>query len=83
LPNILGIKLIKFLRGLKMTKAQSLAYKFRHIILVAGILFTLAGIAWAFAPLFGQAGLFGTPFIFIDVLDNKGFYYCIATAIFI
>ncbi len=50
-----------------MTKAQTIAYRFRHIILVAGILFTIAGIIWAILPLLFSfdnfAGLFGTVLI--------------------
>jgi hypothetical protein len=50
-----------------MTKAQKIAYRFRHIILAGGILFTRAGIIWAILPLllsggedFNFAGLIGT-----------------------
>ncbi|MHC4243875.1 MAG: hypothetical protein ACYS3N_08570 [Planctomycetota bacterium] len=35
-----------------MTKAQKTAYRLRHIILVGGILFTIAGIIWILLPLF-------------------------------
>ena len=51
-----------------MTKAQKIACRLRHIILVVGILFTIAGIIWAILPLLLSsaedfAGLFGTVLI--------------------
>jgi len=50
-----------------MTKAQKMAYRLRHLILAAGIAFTIAGIVWAILPLFdrpeGYAGLVGTVLI--------------------
>jgi len=51
-----------------MTKAQTIAYRFRQIILVVGILFTIAGIIWAILPLLLSnasdfAGLLGTVLI--------------------
>ena len=52
-----------------MTKAQKIAYRLRHIILVGGILFTIAGIIWAILPLLLSsaedfAGLVGTVLIY-------------------
>lgn len=47
-----------------MTSAKEKAYKLRHIILVVGIVFTLAGIIWMILPFLSDlddfAGLFGT-----------------------
>lgn len=54
-----------------MTKAQTIACRLRHIILVVGILFTIAGIIWAILPLLSNAedfaGLLGTVLI-INIL---------------
>lgn len=54
-----------------MTKAQTIACRLRHIILVVGILFTVAGIIWAILPLLSNAedfaGLLGTVLI-INIL---------------
>lgn len=49
-----------------MTRVQNTACRFRHIILVFGILLTIAGIVWAFAPVVGieAAGLLGTVLAF-------------------
>ena len=63
-----------------MTKSQKIAYRFRHIILAVGILFTMAGIIWAFLPLLSSAedfaGLFGTVLIANKLAsDNKSFYF--------
>ena len=54
-----------------MTKAQEMAYRLRYIILVLGILFTIAGIIWAILPLLYDAGdfagLLGTVLIYHPV----------------
>ncbi len=57
-----------------MTKAQTIACRLRHIILVVGILFTIAGIIWAILPLLLSnaedfAGLLGTVLI-INILAS-------------
>jgi hypothetical protein len=50
-----------------MIRAQKTAYRLRHVILIAGILFTIAGIVWAILPLLFDAddfaGLLGTVLI--------------------
>lgn len=61
-----------------MTKAQKIACRLRHIILVVGILFTIAGIIWAILPLFFSienfAGLFGTILIYHPFATENEFY---------
>lgn len=62
-----------------MTKNQQTAYRLRHIILVAGILFTTAGIIWTLLPFFFSledfAGLFGTVLIFNPLAAESGLIY--------
>jgi len=68
-----------------MTKAQKMAYRLRHIILVAGILFTTAGIIWAIIPLFTDvddfAGLFGTVLIIHQLATDSELAYGINVVI--
>ncbi len=69
-----------------MTKAQKIAYRLRHIILVIGILFTIAGIIWAILPLFFSsiedfAGLFGTVLLFNPLVDGSKLFYGINVVI--
>ena len=68
-----------------MTKAQKIAYRLRHIILVAGILFTIAGIIWAILPLLSNnddfAGLFGTVFIIHQLATDSELAYDINVVI--
>lgn len=64
-------------KGTRMTAAQSLAYRFRRLILIAGIIFTVAGIVWAVLPYlndffdryfeFDFYGLMGTVLVFVPV----------------
>jgi hypothetical protein len=64
-----------------MTKAQEKAYRLRHIILILGILFTIAGIVWAFLPFWSGvddfAGLFGTVLIINPLAQDSELFYCI------
>lgn len=65
-----------------MTKAQKMAYRLRHIILVVGILFTIAGIIWVFLPFFlssaeAFAGLFGTVLIYHPFASDSELFYFI------
>ena len=64
-----------------MTKAQERAFRLRHIILVVGILFTIAGIVWAILPLITNIetfiGLFGTPLIANSLVDGSELLYCL------
>jgi len=65
-----------------MTKSQKIAYRFRHTILVVGILFTLAGIVWSFLPVLlsdndGFAGLFGTVLIINNLANESELIYLI------
>ncbi|MBN2594872.1 MAG: hypothetical protein JXA81_15305 [Sedimentisphaerales bacterium] len=68
-----------------MTKAQKTAYRLRHIILVAGILFTVAGIVWAILPLFFDAddfaGLIGTVLILNKLAGDSRLAYGINVVI--
>lgn len=63
-----------------MTKTQAIAYRLRHIILVVGILFTVAGIIWAILPLLLSsaddfAGLFGTVLIINKLAGDSELAY--------
>jgi hypothetical protein len=64
-----------------MTKTQAIAYRLRHIILVVGILFTIAGIIWAILPLLFNvenfAGLFGTVLIVNNLAQESELFYII------
>ena len=69
-----------------MTKSQKTAYRLRHIILVFGILFTIAGIIWAILPLFlsgieNFAGLFGTVLILNPIAQDSEIFYGISVAV--
>ena len=69
-----------------MTKAQNIAYRLRHIILVAGILFTIAGIIWAILPLLLSnaddfAGLIGTVLIINKLTTDSELAYGINVVI--
>jgi hypothetical protein len=71
-----------------MTKAQNIACRLRHIILVVGILFTIAGIIWAILPLLLSnaedfAGLFGTVLILNQLATDSELAYGINVAIVI
>ena len=72
-----------------MTSAQEKAYKFRHLILIVGIIFTLAGVTWAFLPLFvdmddtGLMGIFGTVLVVNPVASDSKLAYAINTIIVI
>jgi hypothetical protein len=69
-----------------MTRAQTIAYRLRHVILVAGILFTIAGIFWAILPLLlsnGEdfVGLFGTVLIINKLATDSKLAYGINVVI--
>ena len=68
-----------------MTKAQKIACRLRHVIFVAGILFTIAGIIWAILPLLTDvddfAGLFGTVLILNILAQDSGLAYGINVVI--
>ena len=69
-----------------MTRAQQTARRLRHIILVAGILFTIAGIIWAILPLLLSdaedfAGLLGTVLIFNKLAFDSELAYGINVVI--
>ncbi len=67
-----------------MTSAQSKAYRFRHVLLILGLLFTITGLTWTLLPLFEDleifgidpAGLLGTPLIIpgVDAFKMTGGY---------
>jgi len=70
-----------------MTTAQSRAYRFRCLILIVGILFTLCGLTWCILPFFnnflkeyfdmelGFMGLLGTPLIYHPIAGDDEFLY--------
>ena len=68
-----------------MTRAQTTAYRLRHVILVAGILFTIAGIIWAILPLLTDsedyAGLLGTVLIINKLASDSELAYGINVVI--
>lgn len=72
-----------------MTSAQEKAYKFRRLILVVGIVFTLAGITWATLPIFMDGddsnlmGLMGTVLVCHPVASDSRLGYAINTIIVI
>jgi len=69
-----------------MTRAQQTARRLRQIILVAGILFTIAGVIWAFLPVILSdaedfAGLLGTVLIFNNLASDSELAYGINVVI--
>lgn len=72
-----------------MTSYKELAYKLRHLILVVGILFTLAGLVWIFLPVFchpnessfSPMGIFGTVLAFHPFASDGELEYAINTII--
>ena len=68
-----------------MTKAQKKASRLRYVILIVGILFTIAGITWAILPfifdLENCAGLFGTVLIINQLASDSELAYGINVAI--
>lgn len=66
-----------------MTSSQKMAYKFRRLILVVGILFTLAGLVWILLPLFREAsgsgfrpmGILGTVLAINPVVSTNMLLY--------
>ena len=71
-----------------MTSAKEKAYKLRHLILVVGTIFTLAGIMWAFLPWIlsdfdDYAGLLGTPLIVNNLAVDSELIYGINVIIVI
>ncbi len=62
-----------------MTRAKQTAYRFRRLILIAGILYTLSASGWIFI-----GGLVGTPIPFYDVSGRWGeLVYRISTVLFL
>ena len=74
-----------------MTNSQTLAYRLRKLILILGILFTIAGIIWAILPFFNDFfdekfdfdffGLMGTVLIVNPVVYDSELLYGINVAI--
>ena len=57
-----------------MTRAQTIAYRLRWLILIVGLLCFVAGVVWIFGLLFDRGvGLAGTPWFFIFMLANWPF----------
>jgi hypothetical protein len=74
---------------LDMTSAQEKAYRFRRLILVVGIVFTLAGLTWAMLPVFfdmddtNLMGLLGTVLICHPIGSDSRLGYAVNTIIVI
>jgi len=67
-----------------MTKAQKFAYRFRRIILIAGIIYTLLASIWVILPCFGAiAGFLGTPFFYLPIDVDEFGGYGIVTILFL
>lgn len=74
-----------------MTSSQEKAYKYRRFILVAGIIFTLAGLMWVFLPIFcglddsefRSMGILGTVLALNPVASDDKLPYAINTIIVI
>ena len=68
-----------------MTSAKEKAYKLRHLILVVGIVFTVAGIVWVLLPIFcdmddsefSSTGIIGTVLAFNKVVSDGALPYAI------
>ena len=74
-----------------MTNSQTLAYRLRKLILISGIIFTIAGILWAILPFFNESlegkidfdffGLMGTVLIVNPVAADSELFYGINVAV--